>query len=167
MTISPKLDHGRKLLAVPSGESVQDKRDYAILSLLLGCGLRRAELTGLTLGHLQQRDEHWAIVNLYGKGGHVRAVPVPFWVKTALDQWLVAASISEGAIFRRVSRTGNVWGTKISEKLVWWIVRQRVQVAESRDWPPTTSAAPVLGCATRREESWSRTSSATAPSQLR
>jgi len=23
------------------------------------------ELTGLTLGHLQQRDEHWAIVNLY------------------------------------------------------------------------------------------------------
>jgi integrase len=51
-------------------------------------------------------------------------VPVPFWVKTALDQWLVA-----GAIFRRVSRTGNVWGTKISEKLVWWIVRQRAQVA--------------------------------------
>jgi integrase len=41
---------------------LRDNRDYAILSLLLGCGLRRAELTGLTLGHLQQRDEHWAIV---------------------------------------------------------------------------------------------------------
>ena len=54
---------------------------------------------------------------------------VPYWVKTALDRWLIAASISEGAIFRRVSRTGNVWGSKISEKLVWWIVRQRAQVA--------------------------------------
>ena len=29
----------------------------------------------------------------------------------------------------RVSRTGNVWGPRISEKLVWWIVRQRAQVA--------------------------------------
>ena len=53
-----------RLLAVPASKSVRDKRDHAILSLLLGCGLRRAELTGLTLGHLQQRDEHWAIVNL-------------------------------------------------------------------------------------------------------
>jgi site-specific recombinase XerD len=56
-------------------------------------------------------------------------VPVPFWVKTALDQWLIAAAISEGAIFRRVSRTGTVWGSRISEKLVWWIVRQQAQAA--------------------------------------
>jgi site-specific recombinase XerC len=122
-------DQGKKLLTVPSSESVRDKRDYAILSLLLGCGLRRAELTGLTLGHLQQRDEHWAIVNLYGKGGHIRTVPVPSWVKKALDRWLIAAAINEGAVFRRVSRTGRVWGPRISEKLVWWIVRQRAQVA--------------------------------------
>jgi integrase len=35
-------DQGRKLLAVPRGGSVRERRDYAILSLLLGCGLRRA-----------------------------------------------------------------------------------------------------------------------------
>jgi integrase len=50
------VDQGRKLLAVPASDSIRDKRDYAILSLLLGCGLRRAELTGLTFGHLQERD---------------------------------------------------------------------------------------------------------------
>jgi integrase len=120
-------DQGRQLLAVRTASSVREKRDYAILSVLLGCGLRRAELTGLTLGHLQQRDGHWAIVNLYGKGGHIRTVPVPFWVKTALDQWLNAAVITEGAIFRRVSRTGTVWGSRISEKLIWWIVRRRAE----------------------------------------
>jgi integrase len=122
-------DQGKRLLAVPSSDSVRDKRDYAILALLLGCGLRRAELIGLTLGHFQQRDDHWAIVNLYGKGGHVRTVPIPFWVKAALDRWLVAGDITAGTIFRRVSRTGTVWGSRISEKLVWWIVRQRAQVA--------------------------------------
>lgn len=85
-------DQGKKLLAVPSGDSVRDKRDYAILSLLLGCGLLRAELTGLTSGHLQQRDERWVTVNLYGKGGHIRTVPVPFWAKLALDRWLKVAA---------------------------------------------------------------------------
>jgi hypothetical protein len=38
-------------------------------------------------------------------------------VKTALDQWLIAAAISEGAIFRRVSRTGKVWGPRITKSL--------------------------------------------------
>jgi hypothetical protein len=31
----------------------------------------------LTLDHLQQREEHWAIVDLVGKGGHIRTIPVP------------------------------------------------------------------------------------------
>ncbi len=44
-----------------------------MLALLLGCGLRRAELIGLKLGHLQQRDDHWAIIDLFGKGGHVHS----------------------------------------------------------------------------------------------
>jgi len=37
---------GEKLLTASAGDSARDKRDYAILPLLLGCGLRRAELTG-------------------------------------------------------------------------------------------------------------------------
>ena len=44
------------------------------------CGLRRHELAELSFGHLQQREGHWAIVDLSGKAGHVRAVPVPDWV---------------------------------------------------------------------------------------
>lgn len=119
----------RKLLDVPCSGSIRDRRDHAMLSLLLGCGLRRAELAGLTVNHFQQRDEHWAIINLFGKGGHVRTVPVPNWVKAVLDQWLTAARIDEGAVFRRVTRTGTVWGPKISEKLVWWVVRERAKIA--------------------------------------
>jgi hypothetical protein len=36
-------------------------------------------LADLDFKHLQQREEHWAIVDLVGKGGHIRTVPVPEW----------------------------------------------------------------------------------------
>jgi site-specific recombinase XerC len=64
--------------------------------VLLGCGLRRAELTRLTVNHLQQRDNHGAIIDLFGKGGHVRTVPVPDWVKVAMDSWIAVACIETG-----------------------------------------------------------------------
>ncbi len=41
-------------------------------------------MVAVTLDHLQQREEHWAIVDLLGKGGHVRTVPVPDWVRNEL-----------------------------------------------------------------------------------
>jgi site-specific recombinase XerD len=120
---------GKRLLEAPNKVTVKGKRDYAMLALLLGCGLRRSELISLGIAHLQQRDDHWAIVDLFGKGGHVRTVPVPAWVKAALDEWLAAAHIEEGTVFRCVSRSGTVWGSGISEKVVWWTVRQYATVA--------------------------------------
>jgi Phage integrase family len=84
-----------------------------MLAVLLGCGLRRSELTDLTLDHLQRREEHWAIIDLVGKGGHIRTVPVPDWVKRAIDDWLRASRVTEGRVFRRVCRTGMAWGTDV------------------------------------------------------
>jgi site-specific recombinase XerD len=52
---------GRSLLEAPDTRDPKGKRDHAILALLLGCGLRRAELIGLKVTHLQQRGDHWAI----------------------------------------------------------------------------------------------------------
>jgi hypothetical protein len=39
-------------------------------------------------------------VDLIGKGRHVRTVPVPDWVKSAIDSWLASAGVSEGRVFR-------------------------------------------------------------------
>jgi hypothetical protein len=49
----------------------------AILAVLLGCGLRRSEVAALTFKHIQQRDGRWCIVDLVGKHGRVRTVPMP------------------------------------------------------------------------------------------
>jgi hypothetical protein len=66
-------------------------------------------LADLDFAHLQQREEHWAIVDLVGKGGHIRTVPVPEWVKGTIDLWVAAAGISAGRLFRCVCRAGKHW----------------------------------------------------------
>jgi site-specific recombinase XerD len=65
-------EEARRLWQLPNPTTLKGKRDRAILAVLLGCGLRRRELTELTLEHLQRREDHWAIVDLVGKAGHVR-----------------------------------------------------------------------------------------------
>jgi len=79
-----------------------------MIAVLLGCGLRRAEVAGLTVEDLQQREEHWVIADLVGKGGHVRTVPVPTWVKLAVDNRLTAAGVSTGPVFRAINKARRI-----------------------------------------------------------
>jgi site-specific recombinase XerC len=116
-------DQARLLLEKANGQSLRHIRDVAMISILLGCGLRRAELSALRREDIQIRQGHWAIVDLVGKGNHVRTVPMPMWVKEAVDRWLSAASVASGYVFRAVSRHGTAWGTSISENVVWYVVR--------------------------------------------
>src|SRR5215469_719436 len=117
-------EQGNALWQTPDRLRLKGKRDRALLALLLACGLRRHEAVALTLDHLQQREEHWAIVDPVGKGGHVRTVPVPDWVRTELDDWLTAAAIDRGKLFRRVNKVGRTWGDGMTVKAVWHIVRE-------------------------------------------
>jgi site-specific recombinase XerD len=117
-------DQAKLLLEKSDGEDPRSIRDLAMIAVLLGCGLRRAELSGLTVEDMQSRQGHWAIVDLVGKGGHVRTVPMPMWVKEAVDRWMVVANISQGRIFRAVSRHGTPWGKGISENVIWYVVRR-------------------------------------------
>ena len=112
------------LWQAPDDEQLKGKRDRALLALLLACGLRRHEVATLTFGHLQQREGHWAIVDLRGKAGHVRTIPVPDWVHGLLDDWTTVAGISTGSLFRRVSSAGRIWGEGVTEKLVWHVVKE-------------------------------------------
>jgi integrase len=73
---------------------------------------------------LQIRQGHWAIVDLVGKGSHIWTVPMPLWVKDAVDRWREAARVAGGRIFRAVSRHGTLWGKGISENVIWYVVRR-------------------------------------------
>ena len=95
-----------------------------MLAVLTGCGLRRAAAAALRIEDLQLREGHWVIADLNGKGGHIRTVPVPDWVKMAIDQWTIPASIISGTLFRSINKAGRVWGTGFTPKVIWSIVKE-------------------------------------------
>lgn len=97
------IEAAQDLLKKPDS-SLRGKRDRGILALLIGCGLRRAELVSLTVGHLQQRDGRWVLLDLRGKGNRVRTIPVPSWAYSAVADWLSASGVADGHLFRSLAK---------------------------------------------------------------
>jgi site-specific recombinase XerD len=75
-------------------------------------------------------------VDLVGKGGHVRTVPVPRWVKAAVEIWTTTAHIKTGRLFRCVNKSGSIWGRGITEKVVWRMVRECASKANLEQLAP-------------------------------
>jgi integrase len=92
-----------------------------MVAVLIGCALRRAEAAALKIEDIQVREGHWIIADLNGKGGHIRTVPVPDWVKTIIDAWTSGAGLTEGILFRAINKAGRVWGNGFTPKVIWSI----------------------------------------------
>lgn len=110
------------LIHLPDPESLKGRRDRAILALLVGCGLRRGELIRVGVADIQQREGRWVIPDLRGKHGRLRTVPVPAWVKVAVELWVEAAGIREGRILRSLNRHGRLTGDSISGQAILAVV---------------------------------------------
>jgi integrase len=137
-------EQGKRLLAESAPKDLRARRNYAMLALLIGCGLRRGELLSLTVESIQIREEHWVIADLSGKAGHVRTVPMPSWVKGAIDEWTGAAEISAGRVFRAINKAGHVWGDGITAKVLWEVVREGGSAPRRhREASPSRSAADL------------------------
>ena len=124
-------DQANALLNAPDVRTLTGKRDRAILGLLLGCGLRRAELLRLNVEDISQREGRWVFADMAGKGNRIRTVTVPAAVKTRIDQWLKAAGIGSGRIFRPVNKADVLAGTEMrDEKVVWRLVMRYAKQTE-------------------------------------
>jgi integrase len=117
-------EQAKELLAVPDRSTLKGKRDLCILALLVGCALRRQELANLYIEEIQMRENRWVIADLRGKGGRVRTVAVPVWVKQAINTWTTAAGLEEGKLLRPVLKSGKVVGESLSNWGVWSVVEQ-------------------------------------------
>jgi site-specific recombinase XerD len=103
-------EQAERLINTPDAATLKGKRDRALLAVLIGCGLRRGEVSELSFRHVQQRDGRWAIVDLRGKANRMRTVPMPSWTKVAIDKWADAAGIREGHIFRSMNNRQELTG---------------------------------------------------------
>jgi integrase len=125
------LEEAQRLLLTPDPGQLRGLRDRAILAVMLGGGLRVSEVAGLTFDHVQQREGRWAIVDLLGKGGRVRTVPIPSWAKAAIDAWATAAGLAgqTGRIFRPVNKAGRLTGEALTPQAVFNAVVERGRAA--------------------------------------
>jgi integrase len=117
-------EQAKELLAIPDRAALKGKRDYVILALLVACALRRRELASLDIEDIQMREGRWVLADIKGKGGRIRTVAVPVWVKQAINVWMVAAKIEERRLLRPVSKAGRLNGEKLSDWAVWSVVEQ-------------------------------------------
>ena len=53
---------------------------------------------------------------------HVRTVPVPDWVGSAIQAWLSAASVAAEPIFRAINKGGRIATNGFSPKVIWSVV---------------------------------------------
>lgn len=106
------------LINAPDPNRLKGKRDRALLAVLIGCGLRRSEAAALNFTHVQQREGRWVIVDLIGKHGRVRSVPMPSWAKVAIDDWVESSQLKEGHVFRPMDKGSRIVGEQINGKIV-------------------------------------------------
>lgn len=69
-----------------------ERRLLLTLWLGFGCGLRASEMLSLTLGSLEPGREIWRL-NVLGKGGKMRTVPLPSPVRQALLAYLASVDV--------------------------------------------------------------------------
>jgi integrase len=112
----------QRLLATVDRTELIGKRNFAILSVLCHCALRREENAKLETSRIQQREGRWVVADLIGKRGRVRTVPIPAAAKDALDEWTSASGITSGPIWRGMRRGGAVTGLGLSAWSVWDVV---------------------------------------------
>jgi integrase len=84
-----------------------------LLAVLIGCGLRRTEVSSMTFSYIQQRDGRWVLVDLIGKGGRIRSVPMPGFAKAVIDAWTTAAGITDGLVFRAMNNRHELTGNPL------------------------------------------------------
>ena len=97
------------------GAEWSQKRDFALLMLLYGSGLRISEAIGLDRSEAPLGE--W--IRITGKGGKVREVPVLPAVAAAVDSYLGSCPLDpgpDGPLF--VSARGNRFGARAAQRLV-------------------------------------------------
>jgi integrase len=117
-------EQAKELLAVPDRSTLKGKRDYVIIALLVGCALRRRELATLNVEDIQLREGRWVIIDLRGKGGRIRTVAVPIWVKQGIEAWTAAANIEKGRLLLPLSKSGKIVGDELGDWAIWSVVEQ-------------------------------------------
>lgn len=120
-------------VAAPDPSTLMGLRDRAAVGLLFNSGVRRTELVNLDVPHLRrvavldkqrQPCQRWILGDIIGKGGRIRSVPIQDLVAAWVQEWLAAAAIADGPIFRGFYKGARLRQTRLSDQAVYDIVKR-------------------------------------------
>jgi site-specific recombinase XerD len=120
------------------GEGARAVRNNALLRVMYDCLLRASEVRSLTLEGLSRDSNGYRLRVIRSKKrataqqGVVKTKFVHETTAAAIEAWCARAGITQGAIFRRVAKSGQVLEAPISTKGVNRAV-QRVAMAAGLD----------------------------------
>ena len=125
----------------PDDDPWLEARDAAMVELLYGCGLRVAELTGLDVcasDDALRQGRGWidlqaAEVQVQGKGGKRRTVPLGRAAMSALEHWLSLRSQAPGllnapapqASSQALALFAGQHGTRLTAQSIWQRLKRR------------------------------------------
>jgi site-specific recombinase XerD len=122
-------------------------RDAALVAVLYGGGLRRAEVVALDVRHYdaERRD-----LLVRGKGRKERRVHLQPAARVALDAWLELRTqglrgVTSGALFLPITKSGRVTLRRMTEQAVWNILEKRRKMAGVAPFSPHDVRRTFIG----------------------
>lgn len=117
---------GALLTACGNDQRAAGVRDGAILALLYGLGLRRAEVVGLDLDDFDQVGD---LLYITGKGSKERKLPVENGARAALADWLTVRGSEPGPMFWPMRKGGELLRRRMSTQSIYHILAVRAAQA--------------------------------------
>jgi integrase len=118
------------------GTNLVGKRDRALLALGFGGAFRRSELVALRVEDLEFAKEGLKVrvqrskTDQDGAGQTVPVLDGPrLSVKAAVSDWMAAAGIDSGPLFRRLIKGGTVTPDSLTDRSVANIIKERAEQA--------------------------------------
>ena len=135
------------LLSAAAGDDPQKIRDRAILTLFLGCGLRRAEICSLQMDKVDLFD---GTIRLIGKGNKERKAFLTPDMRKTVAAWLDVRSA--GLPFRELHRVATTSSRSSVEPVFTLSDSEKVLRRRGRGPGDAARLAPHLRDATHRQE---------------
>lgn len=97
----------RQILNTCNDASLKGTRDKALFGVMMGCGLRRAEIVLLTIDHWDAAEKAFRFI---GKGNKERMVFLPPDIVPLMKTWIDKRGDAPGPLFPRIySHNGKEW----------------------------------------------------------
>lgn len=120
------LDDSKKLLTITSEDTRNSKRDYAIITLFLNCGMRLSELVNINIKDI---DFNECKLNVIGKGNKERAIYLNKACIKAIEDYLSVRPKDKVKFDSRDALFLSERRERISNRTVQYTVKQELRKA--------------------------------------